>query len=509
MAPSALADSIDLTLDDSPAEERAARRRSPADAARSPRRRPRARGGGGGGGAPSAVFDLTVDSPERDESTPPAGPAPSTSTSSASADGGPSGASNNRGGGSGGSGGSGGRSGGESGGAGGSGGASGSSSSGGSGGSGGGGGGESSSGGGGGGGSSSGGGSVGGSSSSGGGGGGGGGGSSSGSSGGTSSGAATAAPTVIDLMVEEVGDAPPGPSVIDLDADDASIARSLAAQLQQPADVDLQALQAARERRRRARRDRARSAAEAIRSSIERLVQQNAPRHAPAPVHLGVWLNPKSLPNEPLYERQRVPNKTIRLVFHGTPEANVGAICRDGLDPGRRAGQAHGAGEYFGGNMDVSMGYCRGGKYMLVFAVLLDKSGLTKVVPSQHGVPGEIVVVNKPEHQLPLAVVSIGCPTWSPPPGWLSSSQRLYTSADARAHNPHHSAASLYANLPASVSAAIYNRLVASGLPLPPGLRPPPGAAAAAAAAAAARPARPPPAPVYPPPRPRSRKRRR
>ena len=89
------------------------------------------------------------------------------------------------------------------------------------------------------------------------------------------------------------------------------------------------------------------------------------------------------------------------------------------------------------------------------------------MVPSQHGVPGEIVVVNKPEHQLPLAVVSIGCPTWSPPPGWLSSSQRLYTSADARAHNPHHSAASLYANLPASVSAAIYNRLVASGLPLP------------------------------------------
>ena len=77
----------------------------------------------------------------------------------------------------------------------------------------------------------------------------------------------------------------------------------------------------------------------AQRSSIERLVQQNAPRHVPgapaargrarappeqlrgrgprvcerrlftprcseqAPVHLGVWLNPRSLPNEPLYER--------------------------------------------------------------------------------------------------------------------------------------------------------------------------------------------------------------
>ena len=32
--------------------------------------------------------------------------------------------------------------------------------------------------------------------------------------------------------------------------------------------------------------------------------------------------------------------------------------------------------------------------------MLLDKSGLTKVVPSQHGVPGEIAAVSKPDRLL-------------------------------------------------------------------------------------------------------------
>lgn len=38
-----------------------------------------------------------------------------------------------------------------------------------------------------------------------------------------------------------------------------------------------------------------------------------------------------------------------QLVFHGTPERNIQSICRQGLDPKRRAGQAYGPGEYFGG----------------------------------------------------------------------------------------------------------------------------------------------------------------
>ena len=43
-------------------------------------------------------------------------------------------------------------------------------------------------------------------------------------------------------------------------------------------------------------------------------------------------------------------------------------------------------GEYFGGDMATSADYCRGGRHMLVFAVLLDKSGVTT------GLPGQVVL---------------------------------------------------------------------------------------------------------------------
>ena len=98
--------------------------------------------------------------------------------------------------------------------------------------------------------------------------------------------------------------------------------------------------------------------------------------------------NPASRPGEPLYEKFRravdqAEDKTIRLVFHGSPEANMDAIAKDGLDPKRRGsavGQAYGAGEYFGTDVSTSLGYCRGGKKMLVFAVLCDSSGVTREV---------------------------------------------------------------------------------------------------------------------------------
>ena len=50
-----------------------------------------------------------------------------------------------------------------------------------------------------------------------------------------------------------------------------------------------------------------------------------------------------------------------------------------GLDPKRRAGQAHGPGEYFAGagHSQISVAYCKGGRKMIVFAVLVDRSGLT------------------------------------------------------------------------------------------------------------------------------------
>jgi hypothetical protein len=89
-----------------------------------------------------------------------------------------------------------------------------------------------------------------------------------------------------------------------------------------------------------------------------------------------------SQPGCPLYTRfvaawRRVPDKSLKIVYHGTPEANIGAICRTGLDPKRRSGQALGKGEYFGGEVSVSAAYSRGGRKMIMFAVLLDRAGLT------------------------------------------------------------------------------------------------------------------------------------
>ena len=59
--------------------------------------------------------------------------------------------------------------------------------------------------------------------------------------------------------------------------------------------------------------------------------------------------NPHAAPGAPLYERfiaarRRCRDQRVQLVFHGTPSANVEAICRNGLDPKRRAGQAMGPG---------------------------------------------------------------------------------------------------------------------------------------------------------------------
>mmetsp|Transcript_9007 Transcript_9007/g.19859 ORF Transcript_9007/g.19859 Transcript_9007/m.19859 type:complete len:101 (+) Transcript_9007:628-930(+) len=86
------------------------------------------------------------------------------------------------------------------------------------------------------------------------------------------------------------------------------------------------------------------------------------------------------------------------LCFHGTPEANIDAILRAGLDPTRRAGQAYGAGEYFATKAQTSLGYCQGGGQMLVFAVLTDPKGLTMQTP-------DFLVVRENDHQIPLFVL--------------------------------------------------------------------------------------------------------
>jgi hypothetical protein len=115
--------------------------------------------------------------------------------------------------------------------------------------------------------------------------------------------------------------------------------------------------------------------------------------------------NPHAKVGTTLYNRfveawQLVQDQTVELAFHGTAEVNVDAICQHGLDPTKRAGQALGPGEYFAKLATASIPYCKGGKKMLVVAVLIDKTGLTADQNS-------VLVIHKPEHQLPLFVITM------------------------------------------------------------------------------------------------------
>ena len=89
------------------------------------------------------------------------------------------------------------------------------------------------------------------------------------------------------------------------------------------------------------------------------------------------------------------------VLAHTARQANIAQICQHGLDPQKRGvnGQALGKGEYFAEQPILSLPYCKGGTKMLVFAVLMDRSGLTN---REQG----IVVVHKSEHQLPMFVLT-------------------------------------------------------------------------------------------------------
>ena len=96
-----------------------------------------------------------------------------------------------------------------------------------------------------------------------------------------------------------------------------------------------------------------------------------------------VEMNPHSAPGGALYERflaawAWAPEKAkTRLVFHGTASANVANILEHGLDPRRRgasSGQRLGSGEYFGGTASVSTEYCGGGRKLIVFVIIVDRS---------------------------------------------------------------------------------------------------------------------------------------
>ena len=88
------------------------------------------------------------------------------------------------------------------------------------------------------------------------------------------------------------------------------------------------------------------------------------------------------------------------LAFHGTAEGNIQSICQNGYNPKLRSGQAYGTGEYFATTPDIPLGYCKGGKKMLLNELLLGQQG------TDHTQHGAIVVMKDPAHDLPRYVIT-------------------------------------------------------------------------------------------------------
>ena len=93
--------------------------------------------------------------------------------------------------------------------------------------------------------------------------------------------------------------------------------------------------------------------------------------------------------------------KKILIVYHGTSENNIDNIFRCGLDSNKRGtahGQIFGIGEYFGKYLDISIPYCKGCNYVMIFAILMKYDGI--VTDNDR-----MVVINKSEYQLPIGKI--------------------------------------------------------------------------------------------------------
>ncbi|KAJ1624180.1 hypothetical protein T492DRAFT_844953 [Pavlovales sp. CCMP2436] len=201
----------------------------------------------------------------------------------------------------------------------------------------------------------------------------------------------------VGLVIDISDDADlPGDHTIDLTADDSSLAKQIQRAFNTNAfdGIDLTAGDGADDF----------DLLLAYRNSLDNFLQDKIPGSNVREI----YHNPHSQPGTPLYQRfyeayKSSRDKTIKLVFHGTSEGNVENICRSSLDPTKRGqnGQALGKGEYFAEDIIISLPYCKGGRKMFVFAVIMDEAGLRK-----HNTPG-ILVCHRPDNQLPLAVITL------------------------------------------------------------------------------------------------------
>ena len=103
--------------------------------------------------------------------------------------------------------------------------------------------------------------------------------------------------------------------------------------------------------------------------------------------------------------RNQWPDHVVQIGFHGTKAVNIDAIAADGLDPSLRKGQVHGAGEYFGETINLSLPYMQGASRLLVFLLLVPRAGTTGhgLVYRGHGT----IVIDDARMQLPIATVEV------------------------------------------------------------------------------------------------------
>merc|ERR1712137_622109 len=94
--------------------------------------------------------------------------------------------------------------------------------------------------------------------------------------------------------------------------------------------------------------------------------------------------------------------------FHGTHPDAILSISENGFDAKRRCGQVYGAGEYFAKNPSVSIGYCKGGEYMLVCRLTLGyESSDMSNSDGDHiwAKDTQYYVISKPEQVLPTHII--------------------------------------------------------------------------------------------------------
>jgi len=126
----------------------------------------------------------------------------------------------------------------------------------------------------------------------------------------------------------------------------------------------------------------------------------------------GMMHLPASQPGAELYmrfvdEMARMPQHTLVLAFHGTPEPNVDPIGAHGLDPAMRVGDIRGHGEYFAESIAMALPYMQGARRLLVFLLLVPSDGLFTPTGLVHRGDGGMIVMANPSQQLPIATVDV------------------------------------------------------------------------------------------------------